>query len=416
MNVNKIVAIRLFWAWLVLSLFTGGIVYYFETERIDEKVLALAIAAEQRLSHEHLARYNKGLVKSDEIQGIAQELGQGDFAVIEIYDKHKRKIVDLVPEGREALENELKKRTHGFPLGDEIRYEKYWLLDEFVLMVLAPIADPAGQVEGYFEGVYVAKPETLAQIREDVLSTILIAMAVILATTLLLYPVIMSLNREVIRQSRALLRGNVELLEVLGSAIAKRDSDTNIHNYRVTLYSIALGEAIGMGREPIRDLIAGAFLHDVGKIGISDSILLKPGRLTADEFEIMKTHVDLGVDIIAASPWLHKARDVVQYHHEKFDGSGYMGGLAGEAIPLAARVFAVVDVFDALTSKRPYKEPLPFEDVLATLQRDAGSHFDPKLVSAFKEIARPLHETLTQTSEADIVALLRAKAEHYFFF
>ena len=117
-------------------------------------------------------------------------------------------------------------------------------------------------------------------------------------------------------------------MEVLGSAIAMRDADTHLHNYRVTVYAIRLAEALGLSKPDIQRLIAGAFLHDVGKIGISDTILLKPpGRLTAQEFQVMRTHVLLGVDIIAKADWLRGARDVVEFHHEKFDGSGYMKGL-----------------------------------------------------------------------------------------
>lgn len=161
-------------------------------------------------------------------------------------------------------------------------------------------------------------------------------------------------------------------------------------------------------------LILGAFLHDVGKIGISDNILLKPGRLSEDEFAMMRRHVALGVDIISASDWLACARAVVECHHEKYDGSGYLQGLKGEAIPLAARIFALVDVFDALTSRRPYKEPLSLAEALAIIERDAGSHFDPALAKVFAEVVPPLYHELAQATEAQIVARLRELAMDYF--
>jgi HD-GYP domain-containing protein (c-di-GMP phosphodiesterase class II) len=413
-NIRKTLIIRLFWTWLALSTFTALLVYYFETERVDEKVLALAVAAEQQLSVDTLRGYNQGEVPEATIRSIAEELGRGHFAVVEIYDHQKNKIVELVGEGREVLEHALSQQAHAFPLGEEIRYEKYWVLDEFVLMVLLPLRDQAGQLQGYFEGVFVADPETVAQIQQDILYSVLIAMGVILVTTLVLYPVILSLNRELIQNSRAILRANLELLEVLGSAIAKRDSDTNIHNYRVTLYAIALGEAVGMSGEALRQLIVGAFLHDVGKIGISDNILLKPGRLTEEEFCQMQQHVNLGIDIINRSQWLIAAEGVVRCHHEKFDGSGYPLGLQGSDIPLSARVFAIVDVFDALTSRRPYKEPFPFETAMNIIQEDAGTHFDPDLVKRFTAIAREIHEILSEADEEAIITMLSDKSQHYF--
>ncbi|MBF0254880.1 MAG: HD-GYP domain-containing protein [Gammaproteobacteria bacterium] len=415
-NIRKTLVIRLFWTWLGLSSLTAGLVYYFETERVDEKVLALAVAAEQQLSVEQLRGYNQGEVSAAQIKAIAEELGRGRFAVVEIYDRHKQKIVELVGQGREELEHALSAQAHAFPLGEEIRYEKYWVLDEFVLMVLLPLRDQAGQLQGYFEGVFVADAETVAQIQQDVLSSVLIAMGVILVTTLVLYPVILSLNRELIENSRKILRANLELLEVLGSAIAKRDSDTNIHNYRVTLYAIALGEAVAMSGEELRRLIVGAFLHDVGKIGISDNILLKPGRLSEDEFRVMQQHVNLGIDIINRSSWLAAAEDVVLCHHEKFNGSGYPRGLKGEEIPRTARVFAIVDVFDALTSRRPYKEPFPFERAMQIIQEDAGSHFDPELVARFSAFAREIHRILSEADEEAIMAMLSDKSQHYFRF
>jgi len=261
----------------------------------------------------------------------------------------------------------------------------------------------------------VAEAEALVHDRLIIVEVLVITLIGVLATTLLLYPIILSLNRDVLKFSRDLLKGNIELMEVLGSAIAKRDSDTSVHNYRVTIYALRLAEKLAMEAAEIRDLIAGAFLHDVGKIGISDGILLKPGRLDAEEFRVMQTHVALGGDILAKSNWLQSARPVVECHHEKFDGSGYPRGLSGGDIPLAARIFAVVDVFDALTSKRPYKAPLPCAEALAILRRDAGSHFDPQLVEAFCAIAEALHQEIAATPDAGVEAMLNVMIERYFF-
>jgi len=177
---------------------------------------------------------------------------------------------------------------------------------------------------------------------------------------------------------------------------------------------MALGKAVGLPAVEMRQLTLGAFLHDVGKIGISDNILLKPGKLTDAEFATMRTHVALGVDIIKQSDWLQGARDVIEGHHEKFDGSGYLRGLKGEQIPLNARIFAIVDVFDALTSRRPYKAPMPLEEALAIIRRDAGTHFDPWLVELFVNLAPSLYADIGQANAGELEIKLREEGMPYF--
>jgi len=132
-------------------------------------------------------------------------------------------------------------------------------------------------------------------------------------------------------------------------------------------------------------------LHDVGKLGIRDNILLKPGKLDDAEFTVMKTHVEHGLDITSRASWLADAQDVVGGHHEKFDGAGYPDGVAGQQIPINARIFAIADVFDALTSRRPYKEPMSFDATMEILEKGRGSHFDPDLLDIFETIAAKLH-------------------------
>jgi putative nucleotidyltransferase with HDIG domain len=295
------------------------------------------------------------------------------------------------------------------------QYERFAVDKQTVLQVMVPLKDAKGSIAGYFEGVIIIDPETLNRLRQELAITLLIALCTVLLTTLVLYPVIMSLNRKVIKFTRDLLKGNIELMEVLGGAIAKRDSDTNIHNYRVSIYAVRLAEVAQVDTEMIRNLIAGAFLHDVGKIGITDNILLKPGKLTEAEFAVMKTHVTLGVDILAKSNWLKTARDVVEFHHEKFNGTGYMRGFKGEEIPINARVFAIADVFDALTSKRPYKEAMPFEEALAILRRDSGSHFDPRLIALFEGIAASLYQEISTLQDAVVEKMLQDLITNYFF-
>ncbi len=137
----------------------------------------------------------------------------------------------------------------------------------------------------------------------------------------------------------------------------------------------------------------------MGKIGIADSILLKPAALSADELEIMRTHVALGEDIVSSSGWLGAAREVVAGHHEQWTGNGYPRRLAGQDIPLVARIFAIADVFDALSSQRPYKKALPFPEVMSILRMESGRHFDPDIFRVFERVADEISTHLQDASE-----------------
>jgi putative nucleotidyltransferase with HDIG domain len=310
---------------------------------------------------------------------------------------------------------EVERLAAGLPLDRETRFRKFSANGQSWIRVLVSLNEAEGATAGYFEGAFLVDPELAARLRSDLVVTLLVALIAVALTTLCLYPIILSLNRNVVRHSRDLLAGNIELMEVVGSAIAKRDSATSMHNYRVATYAVKLAESIGLGRDEMRDLIAGAFLHDVGKIGINDSILLKPDELDPQESEIMKTHVSLGVDILKKSNWLLKARAVVEHHHEKFDGSGYNKGLAGDDIPLLARIFAVVDVFDALTSKRPYKDALSFAEAISVIESGSGSYFDPRLAKAFCAIAEPLYRESRDVPETEVELRLQKIIRKYFF-
>ncbi|WPL12713.1 MULTISPECIES: HD-GYP domain-containing protein [Thiorhodovibrio] len=407
------VALRLALVGVVTSLLMGLAVWGFETERIDERVLGMAVAAANHIDSEALEHHNLDQSSPGELQTQAQNALYEQFVVVELYNRDREKLVEEVAPGWESLEELLAAQHHSFPVDDEVHYEKHFILNQLVLVVLVPVKNADGIISGYLEGVYVAAPEILARLKQDVLITVLVVIAAVLLTSLVMIPVILSLNRVVLERSRQVLRGNLETLDALGAAIAKRDSDTNIHNYRVTLLALELAAAAGMKEDSIRDLMIGAFLHDVGKIGISDAILLKPGKLTSEEFATMKTHVKLGVDIVSSSEWLQKGQEVVEFHHEKFDGSGYIRGLKGESIPLAARVFAIADVFDALTSKRPYKEPMSLEKAMAIIERDAGSHFDARLVDVFRNIAPALYAELSTMEDSAVIDRVRSRAEHY---
>ncbi|MFD2232643.1 HD-GYP domain-containing protein [Phaeospirillum tilakii] len=277
-----------------------------------------------------------------------------------------------------------------------------------------PILDGDGRELGRFAGLFRVAPQTLQAIRLDNVTLFAITIGAVLLTALALYPLLAALQGRVVAEARHLLRANLDTLKLLGSAVAKRDYGTRTHNFRVTLYAVRLAEALGLAPAAIRSLIKGALLHDVGKIAVRDAVLLKPGKLDPAEFEEMKGHVAHGLDIIAASTWLRDAATVVGGHHEWLDGSGYPHGAAGSEVPLAARIFAIVDVFDALTSVRPYKPALPLDAALALLEQGRGSHFDPELLGRFAAIAPELHRTLSQSDEAGIEAMTDRVLAHYF--
>ncbi|NWJ42518.1 MAG: HD-GYP domain-containing protein [Geothrix sp.] len=282
-----------------------------------------------------------------------------------------------------------------------------------MVQVRQPLADSHGRPTGILDAVYLLDPNAVALLKGYIQRLSLAALLSTLATGAVLYPLLLSLHRRARKFSEDLASANLELASVLGSAIAQRDSGTGSHNFRVTLYAIQLGLEVEDPALDMRALILGAFLHDVGKIGIHDAILLKPGPLTAEERMVMCSHVERGVAIIESSNWLHLARNVIECHHERFDGAGYPRGLSGRNIPLEARVFAIVDAFDALTSARPYKPPIPLPEVLTILDQEAGRHFDPDLVARFGRIAAKAFRDIGGAAEVELQARLKAWVDQH---
>jgi putative two-component system response regulator len=195
------------------------------------------------------------------------------------------------------------------------------------------------------------------------------------------------LEAKVRERTRELEGAQIEIIERLARAAEFRDDNTGQHTERVGQMAALIAREIGLPDSQVALIRRAAPLHDVGKIGIPDTILLKLGKLTADEFDIVKTHTTIGARILSGSrfPILRIAEEIAFSHHERWDGDGYTG-LAGEAIPLAGRIVAVADVFDALTQRRPYKEAWPIDEALAEIDRQRGRQFDPVLVDAFLRV------------------------------
>ena len=193
----------------------------------------------------------------------------------------------------------------------------------------------------------------------------------------------------------------LQIVQRLGRAAEYKDNETGKHVIRMSLYAKALAQALGCGADWVDDLFNAAPMHDVGKIGIPDAVLLKPGALDEREWAIMRSHPQVGAEIIGehAFPMLQMARSIALTHHEKWDGSGYPQGLSGQAIPLESRIVAVADVFDALTTVRPYKKAWSVEDALAYLQEQSGRHFDPALVERFMTLRTQIDAVREQWSD-----------------
>lgn len=172
-------------------------------------------------------------------------------------------------------------------------------------------------------------------------------------------------------------------LEALGGALDAKDAETEGHCQRVTAITISIAKIMNVDGEQLRQIARGAFLHDIGKMGIPDQVLRKPGPLTEEERVLMKRHCEIGYTVLKKIPFLSDAAEIVLSHQEFFNGGGYPRGLKGEQIPLGARIFAVADTVDAMTSDRPYRKAMPIEAARAEVQKFSGTQFDPKVVAAF---------------------------------
>ena len=272
-NIHRTVLIRLALVWVTLSLALGVIVFYLEMKKVDALMLDLA-TTESRSFTDHVDRIDpRDPSHLDALRHRAAEFLKHDFISVRVYDTAQRMILEAVePDSDEALLG-LPPHVHSLRPGDRSHYHTHWAGRQPYMQVLLSI-EKDGSPIGYFEGVYKLNAESARNMVAGISGALTLVVIVILATALALYPVVIFLNRGLAASSAALLESNVELMEVLGSAIAKRDSDTHFHNYRVAVYAVRLAEAAGLSARDIQRLIAGAFLHDVGKIGVSDAVLL----------------------------------------------------------------------------------------------------------------------------------------------
>lgn len=317
-------AARIAMVTLAMAALASPLAWYVSRENAEEEVVALAQEEARRVLQREQALRLDGAQAREHAELAARQLAGGLFDIAEIYGPDGRKLAETVTEQGEKVEAVLPK--HGAPRYAEAFYERLTLeTGAQVLRVFVPLreAPPGGPVTGYFEGVRVLPQWQTDQIFSDALVVGLMVCLASLVCGAAMYPVVVHLASENEHKAREVLESHIAMMEALGRAIAKRDSDTGAHNYRVAWVSAILGETLGLQGAAMQSLILGSFLHDAGKIGIPDAILLKPGRLDEDEMRTMRTHVRQGEEIVTGAGWLDGARDVVACHHEKWDGSGY---------------------------------------------------------------------------------------------
>ena len=401
---------------VLVAVFVSLFFYYFELYSFKQD-----IATSFRINAWHIFKHRQCLSNESDIHDIEQYLQQRisvdrDIEKLAVYDENLKLIFETV---RNGFPQAAFMKSHGSssPLSHNLKDIEVSVVKDngsTYLWIASPVHNISDVVIGYVEAIKKADAQAIANYRQRRFFSIAAGVFFVLLLALALFPLFLSAYRDLKENERLLLASNLSTIKYLGDAIALRDSETSLHNFRVTLYAIALGEEIGLEEDSMRSLIKGSFLHDIGKIGIPDNILLKAGSLTDEEFRVMKTHVDLGSEIVGKDAWFKDALDVIKYHHEKFEGSGYPQGVKEDKIPLNARIFAIVDVFDALTSDRPYRKALKLDKASEILQKGAGTHFDAELLDAFLKISPELYRDIAHLDREVLERLLMEKVEYYF--
>ena len=422
--IHRTLALRLALMTIAICTLTAAGVFIVERSNLRDEVMD-----ETRAEIQHIIARTVQIIQGSDIgkreafrQALAErthlnlDKGKGSYVYVCFFEAGSPEIEERLDTGY-PLAAEIADYVHSHPslAPTQQKFKDIlWFGGLLHVQVVLPLKDSSDQTIGFARSIFASSEAVRISLQDRLRRSVLLVITIVLGTSALLYPVILQLFGRLSLSSRNLLEANLDTLSMLASTIAKRDSDTDIHNFRVTLYAVRLAEALGLPDSEIMSLIKGAFLHDIGKIGIRDAILLKNGALSEEEFSLMREHVRHGLDILGDSGWFRDGAGVVGSHHEKYDGSGYPRGIAGEEIPLLARIFAIVDVFDALTARRPYKEPMSCEAALTTLQEGRGSHFDPRMVDVFLGIARDLYHGCYERDDRGLRNELKEVIERYF--
>lgn len=428
-SIYRLIIKRLFWVSTLIAVLFSVVSYYHSKQMVYDAVVHVS-SAQITFIKGKLLEYIKthpekninSALQSAISYSPATELHikEGEFVYVVLYDEKFEKIAIHEHKGiqdKETIENYIFNNIKGHTPHNlsETEFQSTTINGKnYIEIHDTVLTDHEGAVIS-LRALFALSDLADQSIRNFTLKNILLVIFIVGGTTLFLFPVVTMFFQRIANYSCRLLTAHIQTMQALGEAIAKRDIDTSYHNYRVTLYSVILAEYIGFPQEKMKSLIKGSFLHDVGKIGIRDDILLTNKRFSPEQRDIMKSHVTLGIDIISRSNWLQDAADIVAHHHEKFDGSGYPANLKGKTIPEGARIFAIVDIFDALTSRRPYKEPLSYADTISCMEKDFDGHFDPEIFKNFIKIAEELYSEYAGREDELVKEQFEGIINKYFF-
>jgi hypothetical protein len=411
-SLNRRAALGIAAVSLALAYLAGTAAWLLWRDHAEDTMVALTVQDIGRMMQREAFRL-EGPQATIHAQAAAQALVSAQFDIADIFTAGGTLMAEqMTPEGN-ALETELTPRAA--PAYQQSFYESRRLPGErWALRLFIPVHAADQRISGYVEGTRLVPGWQRELIDTDALRVALLVSLTTLLCGAALYLLFIRLFASTERKTREVLESHLSMMQALGRAIARRDSDSGAHNYRVAWIAATLAEAVGLHGSRMQELIAGSYLHDVGKICIPDSILLKPGKLNDDEMAVMRTHVGMGEEIVAGAGWIEGGRAVVAGHHEKWDGSGYPRGLAGDEIEVVARIFAIADVFDALCSLRPHKQPMPYDAVMQALNEESGKHFDPHLLKVFSASSAHIYRTLINTTEAQAKTLLEVMVRKHF--
>ena len=407
------VALRISIVSILLAIILGAASWFLALNAAEELNKGFTIETASHLMEKEGGFSSDQLMLPEEANRVAKNLVRfGIFNVVEIYNSAWDKLAQY-GEVRNTVEHSMMGDHHSMPPGlkDTLQTSQTLSDGRRVINPIFPIfsdSDSTHSVIGYLETLEIIPIWREAQATKVAFITSLLVGLASLLCGLAIYPSIIYLAKQKDLKAEKLFESNIQIIKSLGDAAAKRDSDTGTHSYRVTLIAVKIAEELHLAMPEMVLIIIGGLLHDIGKIGIPDSILLKPGKLTADEMTIMKTHVTHGEEIIQDRTLLHEGWSIVSAHHEKWDGSGYPRGLKGDDIPYVARIFAVADSFDALCAKRPYKDRLDYEATMKIMEEGRGTHFDPDILDVFERISQNIYNCIVLNEEATLLELDQA--------
>lgn len=395
---------RLCTAWF-LALVLGLVgVSYLEYKNLDRSLIASAVKESSAFAVLLTSYQEKPdedyLVEIRRMAGSALE--QTSFILVNLLNGSQELLADVALSSAQAASRAFEEK--GLTIIPGSSADGVWVIanKRIYNKVAIPVFDSDEDLTGYITGIYlVSLKESQAIINRFAVSYIICSAAITLCA-LFCYLGFLFLNNHLIRSIGELNRTTIFLVRKLGSALAKSTNQEEGNSSRVLIYAMKLAEKIQLPLDQRRTLIQGVFLHDLGMLPISPATLQKEGELSTEEIKQVDQHPREGAELIKKFRWLKNAEKVIRYHHEKYDGTGYPDGVRHEKIPMVARVFAIADTFDALTTPRPYREPLPLEESLAVLEQETGLQFDPVLLSAFLEIAPHLYETTASKSPREL--------------